>query len=453
LPTHLARVNEAARRDRKARFTALLHHVSVDALERAFRRLRRKASPGIDGMTVATYEQDLRRRLEDLHQRVHTGRYRPMPVRRAYIPKADGGQRPLGILTLEDKIVQSAVAEVLSAVYEADFLGLSYGFRPGRGPHDAIEALQTMVMSQRVGWVLDADIRSFFDSVDHEWLLRMVAHRIADRRVLRLIRRWLAAGVLESGERMRMTEGVPQGAGISPLLANIFLHHVLDLWVHHWRRQARGRVCLVRYADDFVMGFELQSEARRMMGDLEARLARFGLSLHEDKTRLIEFGRFPALRRRREGRRHPETFAFLGFTHYCGWTRDGRFVMKRKTQRQRLARKLKELKVALRRRRHDAPGDQHAWLSRVLRGHYAYFGVIGNTRALSAFAFQARRLWFRSLRRRGGRRPLTWDRFNALLAHHPLPNPRLLAPRRSCWIRLKTPPRGAGCGKAARPDL
>jgi RNA-directed DNA polymerase len=325
LPPHLARVNAAARRAVQTRFTALLHHVDVAALERAFRRQKRQASAGVDGMTVAAYEQAREANLRDLCTRVHTGRYRPQPVRRVYIPKADGGERPLGVPTLEDKIVQGAVAEVLSAVYEADFLGFSYGFRPGRNPHMALASLHTAIMSQRVTWVLDADIRSFFDSVDHEWLLRMLAHRIADPRVLRLVRQWLEAGVLESDEWYETERGTPQGAGISPLLANIFLHYALDLWVQQWRRRhARGRVVIVRYADDFVMGFEHEADARRMRADLQQRLTTFGLALHEDKTRLIEFGRRPAVIRRERGERRPETFAFLGFTHYCGWTRDGR---------------------------------------------------------------------------------------------------------------------------------
>jgi RNA-directed DNA polymerase len=439
MPPHLARVNEAAKRDRKARFTALLHHINVEALERAFRRLRRAAAPGMDGETVIGYERDLRRKLEDLHGRIHSGRYRPRPVLRAYIPKADGGQRPLGILVLEDKIVQSAVAEMLSAIYEADFLGLSYGFRPARGPQHALGALKTMVMTQYVGWVLDADIRRFFDSINHEWMLRMIAHRVGDQRVLRLIGRWLKAGVLESGEWTETIEGVPQGAGISPLLANVFLHYVLDQWVHLWRRTARGRVSLVRYADDFVMGFQYEADARRMLSDLRQRLAKFGLSLHDEKTRLIEFGRIPAMDRRRRGLRHPQTFAFLGFTHYCGWTRDGRFVMKCKTQRQRLARKLAELRVAAVRRRHQSLRDQHAWLSRVLRGHYAYFGVTGNSPAINAFAFHARRHWFRSLRRRDGKRALTWERFNELLKQFPLPRARITRTWPSPTIALGKP--------------
>jgi RNA-directed DNA polymerase len=300
LPSNLARVNAAARTAVQTRFTALLHHVDVKALERAFQRQKRQASAGVDGITVANYEQNLEANLQDLCARVHTGRYRPQPVRRVYIPKADGGRRPLGVPTLEDKIVQGAVAETLSAIYEVDFLGFSYGFRPGRNPHQALSALHTAIMSQRVNWVLDADIRSFFDSVDHEWLLRMLAHRIADPRILRLVRKWLEAGILEGSEKYETTKGTPQGAGISPLLANVFPHYVLDLWVHQWRRRhARGRVTIVRYADDFVMGFEKEVDARQMSVALKERLAKFGLLLHEDKTRLIEFGRFAALTRKR----------------------------------------------------------------------------------------------------------------------------------------------------------
>ena len=439
LPSNLARVNAAARTAVQTRFTALLHHVDIAALERAFRRQRRQASAGIDGMTVAMYEQDLAARLRDLCARIHTGRYRPQPVRRVYIPKADGGQRPLGVPTLEDKIVQGAVAEVLSAIYDVDFLGFSYGFRPGRNPHQALSALHTAIMSQRVNWVLDADIRSFFDSVDHEWLLRMLAHRIADPRILRLIRQWLEAGILESDEWHETDRGTPQGAGISPLLANIFLHYVLDLWVHQWRRRhARGRVSIVRYADDFVMGFESAGDARRMMVDLKQRLAKFGLSLHEDKTRLIAFGRLPAMARQQRGERRPETFAFLGFTHYCGWTRDGRFIVKHKTQSQRLTRKLTALRQEAWRLMHAPLAEQHRWYSSILRGHYGYFGMPHNWRALNGFRQEVRRIWFNCLRRRSQKnRRMGWAWFEALTACWPLPHARITHP----WT-----PSAARCG-------
>jgi len=428
LPLNLMRVNEAARRDRKARFTALLHHVDVWALLRAFQRLKRGASPGVDGETVAHYEQNVWANLEDLCRRIHTGRYRPQPVRRVFIPKADGGQRPLGVPTLEDKLVQSAVAEVLSAIYEVDFLGFSYGFRPGRNPHQALDALHTALMSQCVNWILDADFRKFFDSVDHQWLLRMIAHRIADRRILRLIRLWREAGVLEEGSWSPTEEGTPQGSSVSPLLANVYLHYVLDLWAHQWRRRhARGRVIVVRYADDFVMGFQYASDARAMAEALRSRVGEFHLTLHEEKTRLIEFGRLPSLARERGGQRRCATFAFLGFTHYCGRTRDGRFVVKRQTQSKRLSKKLQELRLEARQRRHTPIADQHTWLSQVLRGHYAYFGLPSNFRSLNTFCRQVRDLWYRALRRRS-QRGLTWDRFNVLLERFPLPRPRITRP-------------------------
>lgn len=430
LPPNLARVNAAARRAVHTRFNALLHHVDGAALERAYRRQRRQASAGVDGMTVVTYEQGLEERLLDLGRRIHTGLYRPQPVRRVHIPKADGGQRPLGVPTLEDKIVQGAVAELLSAVYEADFVGFSYGFRPGRSPHMALDALHTAIMSQRVTWVLDADIRSFFDSVDHEWLLRMVAHRIADPRVLELIRLWLRAGVLESDEWHETDRGTPQGAGISPLLANIFLHYVLDLWAHQWRqRNARGRVVIVRYADDFVMGFEHEEDARGMLEALKERLAGFGLALHEDKTRLIEFGRLPALVRRRRGERRPMVFAFLGFTHYCGWTRDGRFIVKHKTQSQRLTRKLKAVRQDAWRLIHAPLAEQHRWYASLLLGHYGYYGRPHNYPAMSGFLQQMRRIWLCCLRRRSQKsRRMSWKEFEALTERFPLPVPRITHP-------------------------
>jgi len=455
LRPRLARVNAAARSAAQTRFTALLHHIDQEALGRAFDRQRRRAAAGVDGITVEAYEQNLAANLQDLHRRIHTGRYRPKPVRRVYIPKADGGQRPLGVPTLEDKIVQGAVAEVMSAVYEADFLGFSYGFRPGRSPHQALAALHTALMSQRVNWVLDADIRSFFDSVDHEWLLRMLAHRIADPRILRLIRLWLEAGILESGELHEPEQGTPQGAGISPLLANVFLHYVLDLWVHQWRRRyARGRVIIVRYADDFVMGLESKADAQRLLADLKARLQQFGLALHEEKTRLIEFGRLTALRRVKLGLPRPRTFAFLGFTHYCGWTRDGRFIVKHKTQSKRITRKLHELRGEAWRRMHTSLPDQHRWYARVLRGHYAYYGMPHNYRALANFRREVRRIWFLCLRRRSQRsRRAGWDWFDAMTARYPLPVVRITHSWAAQRLWRVRPSGRAECGKAACSDL
>ena len=421
---NLERVNAAARRSGQTRFTALLHHVDVAALERAFKRQRRAASPGVDRVSMVTYEQDLENNLRRLHDRVHAGQYWPKPVLRRTIPKADGGQRPLGIPSLEDKIVRGAVAEVLSAIYEVDFLGFSHGFRPGRSPHTALAALDRALMTRKVNWVLDVDIRSFFDSVDHGWLLRMLAHRIADPRILRLIERWLKAGVLESGRWQAVQTGTPQGSGISPLLANVFLHYVFDLWIHQWRRrQARGQVVVCRYADDMVLGFQYEDDARRLLEALKERFGHFGLAIHEGKTRLIEFERFAAQQREAAGLRRPETFDFLGFTHYCGKTRKGRFMVKRKTQAKRMTRKLTAIRQEMKARLHAPVKAQHQWLCQVLRGHYGYYGVIFNHRSLRAFYESVKCSWFKALRRRSQKSRMNWQRFAQLLAAYPLPKP------------------------------
>src|SRR6516162_6790404 len=338
----LERVRRAAKLNKEERFTALLHHVDVDLLRQAYFWLKPEAAPGVDGVTWQEYGQGLEDKLKDLHERVHRGSYRALPTRRRYIPKPDGRQRPLGIAALEDKIVQRAVVEVLNAIYEEDFLGFSYGFRPGRGQHDALDALAVGITRTKVNWIVDADIAGFFDTVSHEWLMRFVEHRIGDRRINRLIRKWLKAGVMEEGELVSTETGTPQGAVASPLLANIYLHYVFDLWADRWRkRHARGQVIIVRYADDIVMGFEHEGEARRFMADMRQRMEKFALSLHPEKTRLIEFGRYAAERRVRRGLGKPETFNFLGFTHICGRSRSGVFQLKRQTRRDRM-RALKE---------------------------------------------------------------------------------------------------------------
>jgi group II intron reverse transcriptase/maturase len=421
-------VREAARRNRRARFTALLHHVTPELLHRSFYALKRQAAPGVDRMTWAEYEEGLADRLSNLHERVHRGSYRATPSRRVYITKADGGQRPLGVASLEDKIVQQAVVTVLNSVYEIDFLGFSYGFRPQRGSHNALDALWVGLMTRKVNWVLDVDIRGFFDTIDHGWLRRFLEHRIADRRVLRLVHKWLRAGFLEDGRVETSKVGTPQGAVASPLLANVYLHYVFDLWVQQWRRHtARGEVIVVRYADDIVLGFQHRQDAIDCLEALHRRMNAFGLALHPGKTRLLEFGRFAASHRKARGEGRPETFDFLGFTHSCGQTRSGKFMVCRRTQSRRLAAKLKDLKAALARRRHLPIPAQGAWLRAVVRGYCNYHAVPGNIHRIAAFCREAGRLWHRSLKRRSQRHRLPWRRF-APIVRRWLPPARILHP-------------------------
>lgn len=434
--TGLPGVRAAARQDKKMRFTALLHHITIDLLTDSFESLNPKARPGVDHMTWRQYADGLKERIADLHARIHQGRYRAQPSKRTWIPKADGRQRPLGIAALEDKIVQQAVWTVLEQVYEEDFLGFSYGFRPERGCHDALDALWVGLTRRKVNWVLDADIRGFFDAIDHEWLLKFLQHRIADRRILRLIRKWLRAGVSEDGTWSKTTVGTPQGAVISPLLANIYLHYVLDLWVQQWRtRHARGDVIVVRYADDFVLGFQSRSEAERFLRDLKARMQQFGLELHPEKTRLIEFGRFAAANRAKQGLGKPETFAFLGFTHYCTKRRsNGSFTVGRKSISKRLRATLQRVKVKLRKRMHELISVQGHWLRAVIRGWSNYHAVPGNYQSLTRFQTAVGRLWHQVLRRRSqtGKRTWTWDKTQRLTQrwfpprkiHHPYPSDR-----------------------------
>ena len=424
----LDRVRLVARRDKDVRFTALLHHVDLDRLWAAFAAINPKATPGVDKVTWETYGQDLRINLENLLSRVHSGAYRASPSRRVYIPKPDGRLRPLGVATLEDKIVQRAVVEVLNAIYEEDFLGFSYGFRPGRSPHDALDALSVGISRKKVNYVLDADISDFFASLDRDWLMRFLRHRIADERVLRLISKWLAAGVVEDGKLSETEQGSPQGASLSPLLANVYLHYVLDLWADWWRkRHARGDVIIVRFADDFVVGFQYRDDAEEFQSALRERFAEFSLELHPEKTRLIEFGRYAVPRRKARGEGKPETFSFLGFTHICAVTRRGRFWVRRVTDRKRLRAKLKQVKTEIMRRRHLPVPEQGRWLASVVTGHQNYYAVHGNYEAVSFFRYEVTRHWHHALKRRSQRNRLPWDRMNRL-AKRWLPRTRITHP-------------------------
>ena len=418
-PSALERIRQAAKKDKKLRFTALLHHIyDLDTLRLAYLSLKREAAAGVDGETWRHYGESLETNLQNLSGRLQRGAYRAKPVRRVYIPKADGRQRPLGVTALEDKIVQRAAVEVMNAIYETDFLGFSYGFRAGRSPHHALDALYTALLTRRVNWVLDVDIRSFFDTISHEWLVKFLEHRIADRRVVRLIQKWLNAGVLEDGKRIQMEEGTPQGGSASPLLANLYLHYVFDLWVQAWRRrQASGDMIVVRFADDIVVGFQKESDAAKFRAELTERFRKFALELHPDKTRLLEFGRFAAGNRKKRGEGKPETFNFLGFTHICGRKRsNGMFTVLRQTMRKRLQRKLSEVKIELQRRMHAPIPEVGRWLRAVVSGHFRYYGVPMNMPALQVFRFQTGGLWRRALSRRSQTGLVSWHRMQRLIS-------------------------------------
>ncbi len=433
------RVRKAAKERKGEKFIALLHHIDVALLGQAYHWLKRDAAPGVDGMTWDAYGEGLDARLCDLEGRIHRGSYRAQPSLRAYIPKPDGRQRPLGIAALEDKIVQRAVVEVLNAIYETDFVGFSYGFRPGRGPHDALDALAVGIENRAVNWILDADIKGFFDNISHAWLMRFVEHRIGDRRVLRLIRKWLKAGVVEDGIRHPVTKGTPQGTVVSPLLANIYLHYVFDLWADQWRkRHATGAMIVVRYADDTVVGFEHRADAERFLAGLRIRMAEFDLELHPEKTRLVEFGRHAASDRAGRGDGKPETFNFLGFTHICSRSRRGGFLLSRHTRRDRKQAKLLEITEDLRRRWHQDVAEQGRWLGSVVRGFFAYHAVPTNSRALSAFRHHVVRLWCRALRRRSQKDRTSWTKMDRL-ADRWLPKPRISHPWPTQRFRVKHP--------------
>jgi RNA-directed DNA polymerase len=424
----LERIRKVAKERKEERFTALFHHLSIEHLGEAFSELKKNAAPGVDGLTWKEYEADLEHKLEDLHSRLHRGAYRAQPSLRVYIPKPDGRERPLAVAALEDKIVQRATAAVLNAVYEEDFLGFVHGFRPGRSAHDALDALVVGIERTKVNWILDADIRSFFDTVSQEWLIKFVEHRIGDPRIIRLIRKWLKAGILEDGVVTVGDRGTGQGSVISPLLANIYLHYVLDLWAARWRRrEATGDMIIVRYADDFIVGFQHEGDARRFWNELRERLQEFALTLHPEKTRLIEFGRFAANNRKERGLGKPETFNFLGFTFICGKSRRGKFLVKRKTRRDRMRAKLKMIAEELRQRMHQPIPQLGTWLGRIVNGYFNYHAVPTNHRALVAFRDEIIRRWRRALSRRSDKDAITWARIKKL-ADDWLPRPQIRHP-------------------------
>lgn len=425
----LAGVRQAAKERKQEKFTALLHHLTIELLRDSFYALKRQAAPGVDGVTWKEYETGLTGRLTDLHSRVHRGHYQAQPARRVYLPKPDGRQRPLGIAALEDKIVQQAVITILNQIYEEDFLGFSYGFRPGRSPHQALDALSVALTRRRVNFVLDGDIRGFFDNLSQEWLVRFIQHRVADPRLLRLIQKWLKAGVSEEGHWSEAALGVPQGAVASPLLANVYLHYAFDLWVEAWRKKcATGHVIVVRYADDFVLGFEHRADAERFLEQLRERLAKFGLEWHPDKTRLIAFGRQAMANRNEQGKKKPETFDFLGFTHMCAKNeKTGLFYVRRKTARKRMVAKLKAIHQQLRRRRHEPIADTGRWLQSVVQGYFNYHAVPGNTRTLGRFRHRVLRLWRQQVCLRSQKARPNWRRFGVLIRRW-IPTQRILHP-------------------------
>lgn len=439
LQSELDRVRQIAAKDKEAKFTTLWHHVyNIDRLREYYYSLKRNSAKGVDGETWEHYGRNLEANLQDLSARLKRGAYHAKPVRRVYIPKPDGRQRPIGIPALEDKIAQIATAEVLQAIYETDFKDFSYGFRPGRSQHDALDVLSVGIRWNKVSWVLDADIRAFFDTIDHEWLLKFVDYRIADKRVLRHIRKWLNAGVLEDGKIWQAEYGTPQGGSLSPLLANIYLHYALDIWASIWRKKtAKGEMLIVRFADDTIFGFRYRADAVRFQEDMKKRLGRFHLELNTEKTRLIEFGRFAAVTRAQSGQGKPKTFDFLGFTHICDKNRNGKFIVLRQTKRKKIRAKLSEIKMELRRRMHDPVCKVGAWLRSVLLGHYRYYGVPRNGASMSSFRYQVVWLWHRSLKRRSQKHRCGWDKMK-LLAQRWLPYPKIMHPYPEQRLRVTT---------------
>jgi RNA-directed DNA polymerase len=419
----LRKVVERAQREPEGRFNSLAHLIDVPALERTYRRQRAAAAVGVDGITKEQYGQSLAANLQELYARLRTKRYCHQPIRRVYIPKGQGKTRPIGISAFEDKVVQDAVREVLEAIYEQDFLECSYGFRPGRSAHDAVRTLKRLVDQGEVRWIFEADIVSFFDSLDRTELKKMLEVRVADGSLLRLIGKCLHVGVLDGETIVEPELGTAQGSVLSPLWGNVYLHYVLDLWFEtEVKPRLQGKATLIRYCDDFIIGFEREDDARRVLAVLEKRLGRFGLTLHPEKTRLLPFWRPPTTQQCGQG---PATFDFLGFTFYWRHTRTGHWWMGCKTRRASLRRAKQAVYDGCRRHRHQPVEAQHAALGRRLRGHFKYFGVSGNFPSLLRLVEATKRAWYKWLCRRSQRKRLNWERFTDLLRQRPLPRPRI----------------------------
>jgi len=431
----LHRIRKTAKENRTLRFNNLLHHITPVLLKNAYDNLNKKAARGVDGETWQSYGQGLTGKLQSLHVKIHTGRYKPQPSKRIWLLKPDGRQRPIGIAVVEDKIVQQALVWVIQSIYEEDFLGFSYGFRPKRHQHKALDALFVALTEKRVNWVIDADIKGFFDNIDHSWMMKFLEHRISDKRILSLVEKMLKAGVSDEGKWSASEMGSAQGSVLSPLLANIYLFYALDLWINKWRKQeACGEIYIVRYADDFVICCEYQHEANRLLNKLNERLNQFNLTLHEEKTRLLEFGKHAIKNRVKQGKGKPETFTFLGFTHVCSkLLSNGRYSVKRLTIAKKQRAKLKQIKELLYKNRHINIVEQGKWLRSVVTGFANYYGVPGNTKSLSNFRGQICKNWMKALRRRSGKaQKLTWSKMKQIIRFflptvrltHPYPNQR-----------------------------
>jgi RNA-directed DNA polymerase len=426
METKLTLIARKAKEERKCRFNNLMHLINVESLRECFYKLKRGKAPGIDFMTVEEYERNLVGNLEELMERMKRMSYRPQPVRRVYIPKVGGKQRALGVPAVEDKLVQMAFSRILEAVFEADFLDLSYGFRKGRSPHQALARVDRRLMHEPINVVLDADIKGFFDNVDQEWMKRFLEERISDRKFIRYILRMLRSGVMEEGVVIPTGRGTPQGGVISPLLANIYLHYVLDLWFYHRvRKRIRGYADMIRYCDDFIILVEEEADAREMLQWLEERLNKFGLELSERKTRIVRFGR-KAWRDHGKGGPKPGTFNFLGFTHYCGKSRKGQFKVGRRTERKRFCQSMQKVKNWLKHNRSTLPRQElHRWIRVMLMGHYRYYGVSDNSRQLQCLYDKVRESYYKWLNRRSQKRSFTWASFERYLRRHSLPLPKI----------------------------